>query len=267
MPVCAVNDLQMYFEHHASVSSHDVPVLLLSGMASDSASWQPVVSALNEHFELIIPDNRCAGRTLPMPVSTSRSLMVDDLIGLLDALEVPCVNVVGHSMGGMLGWALAAKVPHRVQHLISMSAQATTIPARVALFKTMSSLRTDQCEAQWFELLFQFLFSPPFFDNAETLANAVKTSMAYEHKQSAAAFKAQAQALSTFLDPIDLSRVTCKVSMLTGSNDLLMTPDLMRAFCNQHGFAYTVIDDGAHALHWEKTREVAEFIVGQFQAV
>ena len=103
MPSLSINSIQLHYEHHVCISSEQQPLLMLSGMASDSASWLPVVPRLATQCELLIPDNRCTGRTVPAPVHTSRDIMVNDLVSLLDALDVERVNVLGHSMGGMLG--------------------------------------------------------------------------------------------------------------------------------------------------------------------
>jgi len=263
MPVLAINQLQMYYQHFPNTASDAPPLLLLSGMASDSASWQPVIEPLSRHFELIIPDNRCSGRTQPCPVETSRALMVNDVLVLLDALEIEKANILGHSMGGMLGWALAANAPDRVNHLISASAQAWVIPARVALFDSLACMRSDQNEEHWFALLYQFLFSPSFFEHATTVRQALEASMSYEHKQSVLAFQTQAAALNSFLEPIELDAVRCPVSLVTGSNDLLMTPDLMKLFCDEQGYPFSIIPDAAHALHWEQTQAFVEFVTGE----
>ncbi|MFK7858938.1 MAG: alpha/beta fold hydrolase [Granulosicoccus sp.] len=262
MPLLSVNGIQMHYEYRQTepTDSASYPVLMLSGMASDGASWQPVVAELATSHDMLIPDNRCTGRTLPNPVETSRTLMVDDILALLDALSIKRVNVLGHSMGAMMGWALAAKAPDRVNHLISACAISHTIPARVSLFNTLAALRTTQNEAHWFELLYQFLFSPAFFEHPATASVAAAASMAYPFKQSHQSFAKQAAALETFLPAVDLSAIQCPVSLVTGANDLLMTPALLKSFCNKHNYDYTIIPHAGHALHWEQAQAFVEYI-------
>lgn len=263
MPALNLDPIQMYYEHHTSTSAPGLPLLMLSGMASDSASWQPAVSALAAHHDLIIPDNRCSGRTLPNPVTTSRELMADDLLRLLDALCIQKVNILGHSMGAMLGWALASKAPDRVNHLISASAQSCVIPARIALFNSLSALRTDQNEPKWFELLYQFLFSPSFFTQATVINQAVDASISYPYKQNAQAFSMQAAALESFLEPPEPETIQCKVSLVTGANDLLMTPAALERFAEKQGYPHSIIDEAAHALHWEQTQKFTDYVLGE----
>ncbi len=263
MPSLSINDIQMHYEHHLCDDSSHPPLLLLSGMASDCTSWQPVVAELSKHYELLIPDNRCSGRTLPNPVSTSRDRMLHDILILLDKLKIDKVNVLGHSMGGMLGWALAAQAPTRVNRLISASAQSSINPARVALFNSLSALRTTHNEAHWFKLLYQFLFSPSFFQHPVAVDQAVNASLSYPHKQSHTAFSAQAAALETFKTPVNPGAILCPVSLLTGANDLLMTPALLEAFCTTHNYPFTIIPDAAHALHWEQTQTFVQYVIDE----
>ena len=266
MPLLKINDVEMYYEHMPCAGADQVPLLMLSGMASDSASWQPVAAQLSQHYDLIIPDNRCTGRTRAIPVSTScvstsREQMVKDLVALLDALSVEQVNVLGHSMGAMLGWALAAHAPNRVRHLISASAQGWVLPARVSLFRSLAALRTEHNEAQWFEMLFHFLFSPAFFESTEQVQLAVKASLSYPYKQGLDAFTAQGEALSTFLPPVDVSAISCQISLITGANDVLMTPAQLEAFCNEHALPLSILPDAAHALHWENTQGFVQYVL------
>ena len=250
MPHVALDGLDLYHER-AGVRGGPA-VLLLAGMASDSASWQPVIGPLAERFDVVAPDNRCTGRTRPMPVATSRDAMVGDLVGLLDALGLERVSVVGHSMGAMLGWALAAAAPARVERLVATAAPPETIPARVELFTTLARLRRTADESDWFRLLFQFLFSPSFFEDPALLRAAVLGATGYDHVQGADAFAIQADALAGFLDPPDLARVTCPVLALAGERDALTPPAALAArHAGDPDVRVDVLPGAAHALHWE----------------
>jgi len=270
MPILHANAIELHYQHLPCDTTSNPPLLLLSGMASDGASWQPVIESLNMYFELIIPDNRCCGQTLPNPVQTNRDLMVSDIAALLDKLELEKVNVLGHSMGAMLGWAIASTHPTRVNHLISASAVPCVIPARLALFDVLSTFRTDQNEADWFELLFQFLFSPAFFEDRAAVKAAVANSIAYEHKQHADSFAMQVAGLHSFADPMNFDatqsklegKVEYKVTSITGENDILMTPALLQQHCPEFARADChVIAKAAHAIHWEQPKEFCNLVI------
>ncbi len=262
MPVITSQELSLHYQHSVPKTPNDhAPVLLLAGMASDSASWQPLVQGLHNDYELILPDNRCTGQTLPNPVHTDRDCMLSDIVRLLDTLEIERVSVVGHSMGGMLGWALASMAPDRVQHLVAAAALPNVINARIELFESLSVLRTEQNEAQWFRLLYQFLFHPSFFNDKATVDFAVNASMSYPHKQSAASFAMQVAGLSSFLSMPDIHAINGKVTLVTGSHDVLTTPAMIEQFAADKTFVNTVIiDDASHALHWEQTERFVNIV-------
>lgn len=254
-------------EHYYDSVGQGQPVLLLAGMASDSASWTPVVSKLSEQANIIRMDNRCAGQTKPNPTDTSRALMVDDVLALLDSLEIEKVTLVGHSMGALTAWAVAAKAPERVHAIVAASAPFTVDPARIDLFQTLARLRTQTNEHDWFRLLFQFLFSARFFADEQQVKDAITGAMAYPYKQSHDAFARQCAALPTYLEPINLpAEWPFKALALTGSNDKLFTPsDLAQCYANYPQVTLKVIDNAAHSVHWENGDDFVD-VVQEFLA-
>jgi len=263
MPFHKTDELDLHYQHLLpESSSKNHPVLLLAGMASDSASWQPVIDALKADYELIVPDNRCTGRTMPNPIQTSRELMIQDTVALLDKLDIKKVNIIGHSMGGMLGWAIAASEPDRVNNLVVASALPSVSRARIELFKSLSALRSESNEAEWFKLLYQFLFVPALFDNDAALNAMVLASQQYTYKQNTESFAQQVAGLDTFLDAPDISKVICPVTIMTGSHDVLATPLMFEQFKSDNdSIDMHIIENAAHALHWEQTEQVVRYLV------
>lgn len=264
MPTLELTDISLHYQHHPALPSADpdrAPLLLLAGMASDSASWQPLIEPLRQQQSLLIPDNRCTGQTLPNPVVSTRDAMVGDILGLLDALGIERVNVLGHSMGGMLGWALACQAPQRVSYLISAAALPQVVQARIELFRSLQAMRTPSNEADWFALLYQFLFSPEFFEQPATFAAAIQASLCYPYKQNRESFTTQVAALESFLQPLPLQDIRCPITMMTGSHDVLMTPRMLTDFASQHPeVSVHIVEQAAHALHWEQPTAMARII-------
>ena len=257
MPVLQTQEIRLHYQQlEAQEPAGQPPLLMLSGMASDSASWQPVIEGLNQNFELILPDNRCTGQTLPNPAPTDREKMVGDVLSLLDERQIDRVNILGHSMGGMLGWALAARAPDRVNALVAAAALPCVIPARIALFKSLNTLRQEETETDWFRLFYQFLFCASFFNNESTVDAAVNASMNYPFKQNAESFARQVAGLDSFIEPPELSAIRCNVTLITGSHDVLATPAMIEEFAANKPFVETnIISNAAHALHWEQPEQ------------
>jgi len=263
MPFVEIPDASLHYDR----DGEGPPLLLLAGMASDGASWAPVREPLAARHSLILPDNRGAGQTRDAGGAITRDRMVADLLALLDDLELDRVAILGHSMGAMLGWALAAAAPDRVSALVPMAALPCASPARVELFATLARLRATADEADWFRLLFQFLFRPAFFADGAAVDAAVIASRDYPYKQDAASLARQAAALESFTEPLDLTVVRCPVHPLCAVEDTLSPPRLHDAF---HATALPPqhrcspprhVEGAAHALHWERPDAVVAHVL------
>lgn len=91
------------------------PILLVHAGIADSRMWEPQVSALGEHFDLIRPDLRGYGDSELPP---SAYAMRDDLIALMDHLRLDRFHLIGCSMGGSVAIDVALENPGRVDRLV-----------------------------------------------------------------------------------------------------------------------------------------------------
>lgn len=93
-------------------------VLLIHGLAGSSlAEWYRIGPALAEKYRVIMVDHRSHGLA---PLARDRfevEDLADDMAGVLDAMGVGQVSVVGYSMGGAIAQAFAHRHPHRVDRL------------------------------------------------------------------------------------------------------------------------------------------------------
>lgn len=107
---------------------HDVgtgePVVLVHGSGPGVtawANWRTVMPELSKHRRVIAPDMVGFGFTQrPQGIHYGIESWVAHLIGILDALELDRVDLVGNSFGGALSLAFAIRFPHRVRRLVLM---------------------------------------------------------------------------------------------------------------------------------------------------
>jgi 2-hydroxymuconate-semialdehyde hydrolase len=100
------------------------PVLMIHGSGpgvSAWANWRLVMPEIAKRARVIAPDmvgfgftDRPAGQRYEMDV------WVEQAVGLLDALDLAQVDLVGNSFGGALSLALAIRHPQRVRRLVLM---------------------------------------------------------------------------------------------------------------------------------------------------
>jgi pimeloyl-ACP methyl ester carboxylesterase len=103
------------------------PVLLLHGFPDDRHLWRHQVPALAAAgLRIIAPDLRGFGDApRPQdPVEYGLDIAARDVIGILDALRVGRVQMVGHDWGAALGWRIAAQYPDRIQRYAALSVGA-----------------------------------------------------------------------------------------------------------------------------------------------
>ncbi|MCM2320030.1 MAG: alpha/beta fold hydrolase [Pseudomonas sp.] len=100
------------------------------------ANWRGVIPALAERARVIAPDMLGFGYTrCPMDRPLDPDAWVAQLVGLLDALDIPKVSVVGNSFGGAIALAFALRHPERVRRLVLMGAAGLSFPLTDGLDK------------------------------------------------------------------------------------------------------------------------------------
>lgn len=128
----AVNGLQM----HVVCAGQGPPVLLLHGFPDTHVVWrkqmQPLVDA---GFRVIAPDLRGYGKTdAPAQVEAyTIAQLRTDVLALLDVLGIDKARIVGHDWGAIIGWAVCAAAPGRVERFVALSAGHPAALARAGL--------------------------------------------------------------------------------------------------------------------------------------
>ncbi|MGW4456440.1 alpha/beta fold hydrolase [Streptomyces albidoflavus] len=103
--------------HRVSGPPQAPPLVLLHALGETAADWDAVTATLAREHRVHALDLRGHGRS-DWPGEYSLPLMRDDVRGFLDALELDRVDLVGHSLGGIVAHLLAAEHPRRVAGLV-----------------------------------------------------------------------------------------------------------------------------------------------------
>jgi 2-succinyl-6-hydroxy-2,4-cyclohexadiene-1-carboxylate synthase len=123
-----LNDLDFHveIEDQTEGQGNGPPLLVLHGFSGSVRAWDAVRPAIAGFARVISIDLIGHGRTAAPPDAERFTLdwATRDLRGLLDALELGAVDVLGYSMGGRVALHFAVQAPGRVRTLILESASA-----------------------------------------------------------------------------------------------------------------------------------------------
>lgn len=99
-------------------AGHGQAVLLIHGLAGSSRTWNDVLPALAERYEVIAPDLLGHGDSAKPLGDYSLGAHASGLRDLLATIGVPRATIVGHSFGGGVAMQLAYQHPELCDRLV-----------------------------------------------------------------------------------------------------------------------------------------------------
>src|SRR5919107_4101987 len=102
---------------HAVIGGEGPPLLLVHGWPENWYAWRLVMPELARDFEVIAVDQRGIGLTDKPRDGYDTGTLADDLVALMGALGHVRLGGVGHHTGYLIGYALAADHPERVDRV------------------------------------------------------------------------------------------------------------------------------------------------------
>lgn len=117
------NGIRLHYLHYAGKGQ---ALVLVPGITSPAITWGFVAERLSEFSDVYVLDNR--GRGLSSGGADLGYTLADyaaDAAGFIEALGLGAPVVLGHSMGGRIGFSLAADYPHTVGRLIAADPPVT----------------------------------------------------------------------------------------------------------------------------------------------
>lgn len=135
------------------------PILFLHGFPEYWYAWRNYLEDLaNRGYRVIAPDQRGYNRSdKPPDIEDYKiNLLVDDVVGLIDALGYDSVNIVGHDWGATIGWRLGETHPEKVSRMILLNS------VHPGIFAKYIRSHPSQVLKSWYMFLFQLPWLPEF---------------------------------------------------------------------------------------------------------
>ncbi len=136
-----IQNTQIFYK----ITGNGKPVVLIHGFAEDSNVWKYQWDTLSKKYKLIIPDLPGSGRSGMLP-----DMSIEGLATCISAIIVKETShqlpvLIGHSMGGYIALAIAAKQPRLIcgLGLFHSTAFADSDEKKVARRKSIEFIRTN----------------------------------------------------------------------------------------------------------------------------
>src|SRR5512147_629706 len=105
-------------------------VLLLHGLMGRASHWASTARWLAERYRAVALDQRGHGRSdKPPQAAYTREAYVDDAEAALERLGLAPALLIGHAMGALTAWQLAAKRPDLVCGVVICDMRASALGA------------------------------------------------------------------------------------------------------------------------------------------
>jgi 3-oxoadipate enol-lactonase len=221
--------------------------VFLHGLGSCADDWTWQVPAFERDHRLLLVDLPGHYRS-PLPAGRLTVDTMADAVGaLLARLGEPPAHVVGLSLGGCVGLALALRAPERVRSLTLVNAVARLRPAgptaALRLVARLTLLATAPMSVVA-ALVARGLFPRP---EQAALYEAAARSLARTPRR---AYWAGLRALARFDVRTALARVRCPTLVMAGADDATLALDVKESLARAiAGSRWVIVPDSGHATN------------------
>jgi pimeloyl-ACP methyl ester carboxylesterase len=118
MPTVNVNGVNLYYESHGE----GLPLVFAHGGGGDLLQWAFQVPHFSDRYHVVTFDNRGHGRSDTPEADYSVEAFSQDILGLLGALSLDRVVLVGLTMGAMTALRFALDHPGRLVGMVLVGA-------------------------------------------------------------------------------------------------------------------------------------------------
>ena len=252
MPRTRVGDLEIAWDM-AGPSTGET-VLMINGLGAVRGSWHLQIPPLAERYRAYSFDNRDVGETgpgdSPRPYGVER--LAQDAAGLIEALEIGPVHVVGASMGGCIAQELAIARPELVRSLQIVCSWSRTEPWLGELLLQGRSVFSAMGPFDWARGTWVWVFTHRWFDDPARTASLRRDAESAPFPQTAEMFARQCDAAVDF-DALDrLRSIAAPTQVIAGEEDIFTPPRYSVEIANGiPGATLTILPEVGHGMFWE----------------
>ena len=234
------------------------PVLMIPGFSMTKEMWGPILNDLSENHTVIIFDNRGIGETTAGNRTFSMNQFINDIVGLIEALEIEKpIDVLGLSLGGMIAQELAMSHPEIVNHLMVVASSCggeKSLPPQLSP-RDLQSMQTGTANKS--------LFLHALFPDNWIRENSDEINRTFALPQvSQEILLKYGEAVSKWKGSCDsISNIDKPVLVITGTEDITSPPINSLKIAEKIPSAWLIqIDGGGHGVMQQYPETVDKII-------
>ena len=145
MPSARLNGIDIYFERHGVEHTAAARQLLVcNGSGSTIEGSALLIGYLSKHFDVLVHDQRCLGRTTVTEEAPTMADYAADAASLVDHVGWTAPRLFGISFGGMVALEFAATWPEQVSRLALLCTSAGGAGGSSFPLHTLTDLEPDE---------------------------------------------------------------------------------------------------------------------------
>ena len=244
------------FELFYRESGEGDPILWIMGLGNDHRGWAYQIPAFRDRFRCVSYDNRDVGQSQQADGPYTVADMVEDAVGLLDALDIERAHVVGFSMGGGLAQELAIRHPERVRRLVLCNTYTSRDPRGESIFRGRVVLREKLTPEEYQRLTLPWAYTHGDYERPGFIEETTQAILNDPYPQSIDAFRRQVEATLTVDTEGRLGEIQAPTLLLFGDDDITTPLRFARALETGIPNAQLRLVEGAgHGLPWSQPEE------------
>ncbi len=262
MTVVSVGEYELDYERSGNAAGP--PLLLIMGMSGTALHWgEPFLQLLRADFDVVAYDHRGVGASTPLQGGITTRQMAEDAAGLLAALELDSVHVMGISMGGMVAQELALNHGELIRTLTLGCTYCGGPGSALAPESTISKLQAGMASGDREQALragWEINVSPALAADAEAYARFREIGM--RRAVSVAVIMQQLQACATHNTYERLPELAeLPTLVIHGTADQLLPVQNGRLIASRiPGSQLEIFEDVGHLFFWERPERSAELV-------
>lgn len=253
MPVITTNGIRLYYEVHGQGE----PLVLIMGLGGDNRHFNYQARHLSRYYQVILFDNRGAGRSDAPAGDYTTVLMMEDLAGLLRELAILKAHILGFSLGSYIAQEFALRYPDRVRSLMLAASSTKAPPRAVYMQKLLAELvRRSLSLEDIIKLSIPWFFHERLFADTNRLKFMLDMANLNAGKMSAQGYLGQVAASVKHDTTQRIHQLKMPVLLLAGANDAVVSPEDTQALKKLIPHAEMVVfKEAGHSIYFEAADE------------